>query len=272
MIIPGICTITIKNLSPEEVIRFAVDHKLQALEWWAGGHVLPGEVARAAEIGGLTKAAGLVVSSYGSYYRTAVSEAEGMSFASVLDSAVAVGAPTIRVWAGNKNAEDADAEWSAAVIRDTNRIADLAAARGVSITFEFHGNTLTNTNESARRFAAQVQHPNVFFSWQPPHGYSAEHSLAGLEGLLPRLSTLHCFHWTIGSYEKSLFTDFQRALVWPTDYHRHPLVDARDRWQAYIEAARSTGRDHAVLLEFARDDSVELAAADAATLVELCQS
>lgn len=271
MIIPGICSLTLKTLSPEEVIRFASDHQLKAIEWWAGGHVIPGEVGRAAEVGRLTREAGITVSSYGSYYRAGVSEAAGMPFAPVLDAAVALGAPTIRIWAGNKNPAMADAAWVAQVIADTNRIADLAANQGVSITFEFHDGTLTNSNENVRLFAEQVPHPNVYFSWQPPHGFSQEHSVSGLAGLIPRLTTLHCFHWTIGSYDKNLFNEIERVLSRPADYYRHPLADGRSRWQAYIEKARTSGRDHCVLLEFVKGDTVAQASADAAELVELCR-
>ena len=270
MIIPGICSITLKHLSPDEVIGFMVANQLQAIEWWAGGHVLPGDIAGASEVGRLTRLAGLRTSSYGSYYRVGVSENDGMPFAGVLESAVALGAPTIRVWAGTKNAEDADVKWVAKVVADTNRIADLAAKRGVSITFEFHGGMLTNTNANALRFAAQVPHPNVFFSWQAPHGFPVEHALAGLESLLPRLSTVHVYHWTIGSYEKSLFNDSERTPAWPGDYHRHSLVDGHERWQAYLARVRTTGRDHCALLEFVRGDTVEQAQTDGAELKSLC--
>ncbi|MEI6425370.1 MAG: hypothetical protein WCP55_24380 [Lentisphaerota bacterium] len=40
--------------------------------------------------------------------KQSVSEAEGLSFASVLDTAVALGAPTIRIWAGNCDFGKAD--------------------------------------------------------------------------------------------------------------------------------------------------------------------
>lgn len=271
MLIPGLCSITLKSLSPEEVIGFCVANRLLAIEWWANGHVPPANGKRAAEVGRLNREAGLRVSSYGSYYRAGVSEADGMPFEGVLESAVALGAPTIRVWAGNKNSEEADPATIDRVIADTYRIADLSARHGVSVTFEFHGGTLTNSGANALHFAEQVPHPNVFFSWQPPHGFTLEHCLAGLEGLLPRLTTIHCYHWTVGSYEKNLFDESHRALIWPTDYHRHPLADGRERWQAYLQKARVSGRDHCVLLELVANDDPEQARADAAVLVELCK-
>jgi len=266
MIKPGICSVTLANYSVEEVLEIAVKSGLQGIEWWGNGHVPHGDVACARRVRDLTAAAGLEVSSYGSYYRVGVSEGAGLSFQSVLESAVALGAPTIRVWAGDRNTCDADAAFVQNVVDDTNRTADLAAKQGISITFEFHGGTLTDRNETAIQFAERVPHPNVFFSWQPPHGYTVEHCLEGLRGLLPRLSTVHVYHWTIGSYEKNTANETIRPLKWPEDFYRHPLLDGTDRWKEYVSAARATGRDHFMLLEFVKDDSPEQVMADAATL------
>lgn len=77
MIIPGICSVTLKHLSPEEVIAFAVNTGLKSIEWWADGHVLPADIARAEEIGRHTRQADLSVSSYGSYYRLGISDPGG---------------------------------------------------------------------------------------------------------------------------------------------------------------------------------------------------
>lgn len=272
MLTPGICSVTLQSLRPEEVVRFAADNNLHAIEWWATGHVTPGAVAAAETIGRLTREAGLAVSSYGSYYRVGANPAEAAPFEAVLDSAQALQAATIRVWAGRKNMEDADDSCLAGIVADTMRVADLAATRGLSITFEHHGGSLTNTSANARRFADIVPHRNVFFSWQPPHGFTLEHCRAGLELLLDRLSTVHVYHWTVGSYEKNLFSQAEREPKWPDEFFMHPLADGLGRWTAYLERVRTTGRDHCALLEFVKGGAVEQAAADAATLVRLCQA
>ncbi len=270
MLISGICSVTLKPNTPEQILRFASENKLKAIEWWGTGHVPAGDVATARRVGKLTRQAGLAVSSYGSYYRAAVSEAQGEPFSAVLDSAEALGAPTIRVWAGNVNLENAERNFVESVVEDTLRIAEMARQRGLSITFEFHGGSFTNSNGNARRFASLVEHPSVFFSWQPPHGFTLQHCLDGLNGLLPRLSTLHVYHWTIGSYEKNLFNESQRPLKHPEDFHPHPLKDGVERWMAYLAMARTTGRDHYALLEFVKDDTISQAGEDAAVLVDLC--
>ncbi len=262
----GMCSVTLAKCSAEEVLSIAFRAGLDAIEWGGNGHVPHGDVECARRVRGLTEKAGLEVSSYGSYYRVGVSEAAGLSFKSVLDTAAALGAPTIRVWAGDRNTCDAEAAYIQTVIDDTRRIADLAAEQGISITFEFHGGSLTDRNETAAQFAARVPHPNVYFSWQPPHGYSLDHCLEGLRGLLPRLSTVHVYHWTIGSYGKNAFNETVRPLKWPEDFFRHPLGEGAERWKAYFEVVRAGGREHFALLEFVKDDSPEQVIADAKSL------
>lgn len=267
---PGICSITLKGHSPKAMVALAARCGLGSVEWWGGEHVPPGDIQRAGEVGRMTREAGLAVAAYGSYYRTGCSEAEGSTFASVLDSAEALGAPTIRVWAGRKNRGDCPADERQAVIDDSIRIADEAQARGISITFEFHGGTLTDSAGNAHLLAEELSHPAIFFSWQPPHGFDLDESLAGLRALQPRLSALHVYHWTIGAYERNLYNERERRLVYPVDYHRHPLADGVERWQAYLREAQKSGRPHHALLEFVRGDSPEQVEKDAAVLLDLC--
>ena len=63
-------------------------------------HVPHGDLALAAQVRRLTREAGLAIAAYGSYYRADRSEAEGLSFTTVLDTAEALGATLLRVWPG----------------------------------------------------------------------------------------------------------------------------------------------------------------------------
>jgi len=268
MIRPGLCSVTLAGQSVEQVVETARRGGLEGIEWWGKDHVPPGDFTAAEKAARLTREAGLVISSYGSYYRAGVSEAQGLSFATVLETARRLGAPSIRVWAGDRNHADASAELIQAVVDDTLRIADRAAAANSSVTFEFHGGSLTDRNETALRFADQVRHPAVFFSWQPPLGYDVEHCVKGLESLRPRLRTLHVFHWTIGSPDENTVNETIRPLR-ASDFYRHPLADGEDRWRRYFAAAAATGREHFALLEFVKGDTPEQALADAAVLTRL---
>lgn len=254
MIKSGMCSVTLSGLSAEEVIKIAVESQMDGIEWWGSGHIPAGNFEVAKRIGILTSEAGLEVAAYGSYYRVGISDNNTTNFETVLETAHVLGAPTIRVWAGDKDYAQSEESHIQTVINDTFRIADMAAKRGISITFEYHGGTLTDRNETAVRFANSVQHPNVYFSWQPPHGYSLEHCLNGLEGLLDRLNTIHVYHWTIGSYEKNSVNETIRPLKYPDDFYRHPLSDGKDRWNKFIQMIKTTNRAHYMFLEFVKND------------------
>ncbi|MBC8139296.1 MAG: TIM barrel protein, partial [Fibrella sp.] len=142
---PGLCSVTLRQHSATEVIRLAREAGLEGIEWGGDIHVPPGESALAQRVGKQTRAAGLAVISYGSYYRLAHSETDGMAFASVLETALALQAPVIRVWAGTKSPEKTTKPEQAAIIADASRVATLAESAGVRVALEFHANTLTET-------------------------------------------------------------------------------------------------------------------------------
>ena len=183
------------------------------------------------------------------FYRLAVPD--GAPFREILSSAVALGAPAIRVWAGNRGSADADEASRKAVADDALRCADLAAERGISICYEFHGGTLTDTTESALALLAETEHPFVRSLWQPPHGLSLEECLASLRCIMPRLHHVHVFHW------------------WPDHAHRHALADGRERWEAYVAELKAASKDADLLLEFVRGDDPLLLEEDARTLADI---
>jgi len=248
-LIPGLVSITFRKLSPQEVIDLVAQAGLRDIEWGGDIHVPHGDVAKADEVRRQTLEAGLAVAAYGSYYRVGASEDKGLSFASVLDSAAALGAPTIRVWVGEKGSAETTAPERSAIVADALRIADLAQSRGVAVSLEYHGGTLTDTRESARQLMEELSHPNLDFLWQPSNGEAADSCVARLKDVLPRVGHVHVFHW-----------------AGPTGTEWRPLAEGEDRWPGYLDIIRSAGKPMPCLLEFVRDHSPEQFLQDAATL------
>lgn len=208
----------------------------------------PGDVDLAFAVGRRTREAGLAVTAYGSYYRLAESEEAGSPFAAVLDSAIALGAPTIRVWAGNRGSAEADAGYRDRVAEDALRIAEMARAAGVVIAYEHHGNTLTDTAASAVALLDATRHAAIRTLWQPPTGLSTEQCLEGLAAVLPHLAHVHAFHW-IGGY-----------------HDRRALADGAEAWRRYLAMIHAAGKAPDVLLEFLPDDDPALLPREATTL------
>jgi len=252
MLTTGLVSITFRALSPDEIIRLAVKAGLSSIEWGGDVHVPAGNTQRAREVGQSTREAGLAVSAYGSYYRLNCDDKES-AFERTLDSAVALGAPTIRVWAGPKGSADVLPQERGEIIDDALRISEKAARAGITISLEYHAGTLTDSRASVRSLLSELADPNIQFLWQPPAGEPVEMCSDRLRDVLPRLRNVHVFHW------------------WPTARERLPLLEGEACWRAYIDIVRGSGRSAEFLLEFVANDSPEQLLADATSLHRLLE-
>ncbi len=248
MFIPGLCSITFRALSAEEVVRLAGSSAVRAIEWGGDIHVPHGEIGRATDVRKMTEDAGLSVASYGSYYR--VGEETSLPFSAVLKTALALGARVIRVWAGRQGSAQADAAAWKTVVEESRRIASEAEREGIVVAYEYHGNTLTDTRQSAVRLLRDVGHPAMKTYWQPFSHLSVEENLLGLRDILPYLVNIHAFWWTI--------RDGTTA--------REPISAGAEAWKRYLREAAATGRNHHILLEFVAGDEPEAFLRDAQTL------
>ena len=246
MLKSGLVSVTFRKLQPKEIVDLVAKAGLAGIEWGGDIHVPHGDAARAREAAKMTAEAGLKVAAYGSYY--IVGRDESPSFQAVLDSASELGAPLIRVWAGEKSPADADAADRKKVVDDSIRIADLAAARRLTVAFEFHGGTLTETDDSAVRLLAEIGRPDVRSYWQPRVQDTVPDQLRGLDAVLPWLANVHCFHWEAGTYA------------------RLPLEQGESNWKQYLDRIRQAAGDRYVMIEFVKDDSPDAFLRDAAAL------
>ena len=247
MILPGLVSVTFRQLSPAAIVGLVRQAGLRGIEWGGDIHVPHGDLVRAREVQALTAGAGLTVGAYGSYYKAAHSEGQGLAFARVLETAVTLGAPVIRVWAGPAGSADTDAATRLRVVADLERIAALAAGAGVRIATEFHGGTLTDTNESTAQLLAEVTHPNFVAYWQPSVNYDDAACLAGIDLIGDRLSHVHVFHWE-------------------TVRNRRPLAEGAERWAKFFSRIATVPGDRCAMLEFVEADAPESFLRDAATL------
>jgi len=241
---PGLCSVTFRQLDPAALAALAADAGLSVIEWGGDVHVPAGDAVRAAEVARLTADAGLAVCSYGSYFRAEAGE----DIAPVLDSAEALGADRIRVWAGRIGSADATAAERAATIDALADAAEQAGRRGISLALEFHGRTLADDAAQTLRVLDEVASPHLSTYWQPTVSASDADVVAEYERLADRVSAVHVFSW------------------WPAA-ERLPLTARGGLWRAFASAALAAPappRD--ALLEFVPDDDPAVLAAEAAAL------
>ena len=252
MIRSGLVSITFRQLSPEEIVELAAQAGVEGIEWGGDIHVPHGDLERARRVREMTDRAGLTVAAYGSYYD--VGHDEPVPFGKVLDTAVELAAPVVRVWAGRGGSAEADEGYRRHVAAESQRIADLAAAAGLDVAYEFHGGTLSDTHDSARRLLEAVDRPNVRSYWQPPQGAAPESCLEGIAAMRVWVGNLHVFNWA------------------RTGGERLALADGAADWRRYLEAAAAAGGQRFAMLEFVRNDAPRQFLQDAATLKGLLHS
>lgn len=240
----GLVSVTFRKLSPREIINLVKQANLTAIEWGGDIHVPHGNIKQAEEVSKMTIDAGLEVASYGSYYKPL---AEGSpEFSAVLDTACALQAKTIRIWAGNKGSHEADERYWDKIIEDTIINAEQAKQVGISLAFEYHGNTLTDTFESALKLIQAINLPNVSLYWQPAVNLPVEKRCADLQQVISYLSNLHVFEW-----------DGWTPL---------PLEHGSENWRKYFSVIPYDEKVHYTMLEFVIKDSPEQFLQDAKIL------
>lgn len=250
MLHTGLVSITFRKLTPARIVELVAQAGLEGIEWGGDVHVPHGEISTARKVRKMTGDAGLKVAAYGSYYRAGIQTNEGISFESVIETAVELGAPLIRVWAGNKGSAAMTNAERATVVSALQEMGTQAERAGKQISLEYHLQTLTDTNESALKLMNEVNHPNVGLYWQPYARESFDYCLEGLKACLPNVTNIHTFSW-----------QSEGEVI-----RRLPLAAGEVRWAEYLRVIRSSGRDHFVMIEFVKDDQEEQFLEDAEVL------
>ena len=238
--VPGLCSVTFRSLSADDVIEATVAAGLQAIEWGGDVHLAPGDVARATTLARRCADAGVRCPSYGSYV-AAGGAARDMDAA--LDTADALGARTVRVWAPLGVTPDAVGELAVA-----------AGARGLTTSLEFHPGTSTETAASTLALLAAVDSEHLYTYWQPVAGAPPARSLAEYRAIEHACSHVHVFWWT-------------------QDGTRRPLSEGGELWAGVLGSPSTAVRwrePRVAYLEFVADDDTAVLARDAATLRGWC--
>jgi len=251
---PGLCTVTFRQLGPEDVIALAVECGIEGIEWAGDVHVPPGQLAVAHRVKTLTEGAGLSVISYGSYI--APPSDDERAFATVLETAQALGAPNIRIWPGTRNRDSAtyDTDERYQVAQAIRRMARMADDASITLSLEYHPGSLTDDLGSARRLVDEIDDPNAFLYWQPSPGLPLEAALEEIGTVGPEVSHVHVF-------------------AWDREKNRYPLADQMDQWRTILNAMPETRwrGERFAMIEFVKGDSPDQFRADAATFRQLLE-
>ncbi|MEZ2126159.1 MULTISPECIES: sugar phosphate isomerase/epimerase family protein [unclassified Sinorhizobium] len=248
---PALCTVTFRGLRPAAIVPLALEARLAAIEWAGDVHVPPGDEVAAQNVGRLTRDARMAIS-YGSY--VAPPSDDLAVFSKALATAKLLGASNIRIWPGTRGRDsgdysDAERRVAVSLIRE---MGEAASEFGITVSLEYHPNSLTDETSSALSLIEAVAHENVYLYWQPRPGLPLDEALTEIARVGPHVSHIHVF-------------------AWDGNRNRFPLSNAADYWRSILAAmpdSRWKGPRFA-MLEFVTGDDPDAFLADAATLRRL---
>ncbi|MDX0616953.1 TIM barrel protein [Sinorhizobium medicae] len=248
---PALCSVTFRKMPADEIVALAVEARLAAVEWAGDAHVSPGDLPAARAVARRCENAGLKTS-YGSYIAPPTDDFA--AFKSALETAVALGASNIRIWAGTRERDSSNysAEERRHAAEAIRQMGAEAARHGVTVSLEYHPQSLTDETLSAQSLIEAVGHPNVYLYWQPRPGLPLKEALTEIAQVGEHISHVHVF-------------------AWDRCRNRFALVTAADYWRTVLTAlpqSRWRGRRFA-MLEFVAGDDPAAFLADAGTLRQI---
>ncbi|WP_238709559.1 sugar phosphate isomerase/epimerase family protein [Natronorubrum halophilum] len=232
----GLCTISAKGRSVEDVLEVAGDVGYDGVEIWGQDHIGNGSELICERIAQAASKQRLEIASYGSYLRCGSDEFDD-ELEHELTVTERLGTDTIRVWAGSQEYGDHDADHWDRAVADLERLTERADDYDIRITVEKHDNTLTHTLEGARRLIEAIDDERCRLNYQPGFSIPADELEREARALAPLSNQLH------------LQTTRER-----TERARAPLAEAYYDLEAILEPFFGGGFDGYANVEFVTDE------------------
>lgn len=194
MIKIGLTSVTFNNLTAFDVIKYSKSCGISTIEWGSDVHAPIGDPLNAKKIRKECENAGISVSSYGSYYKCGEYENAKEEFEKYIEIAKTLGAPTIRIWVGEKNFEEANDAYVQKIVDELKMICDMAKKEDLQIGCELHNGTLCNKKESSLEIVKRVDRDNFGMYFQYDWNFSMEYNCDTLKSFLPFLKNVHVFN------------------------------------------------------------------------------
>lgn len=243
MLTTGLISVTFRKFERSKVAQIAKKAGLYEIEWGGDVHVPPMDMAAIDDAVDVSKANGIKIASYGSYYRCTGNEED---IRREIETTSKLGAKMIRVWAGKQWSNDVTEDERKTTTNNLRTVCQIAKPYGITVCPEFHGNTLTDHYESALRLYNEVAEENLKLYWQPNQFMDEEYNLASCKAIMPYCTNIHVFHWE--------------------GKEMYPLSRGEKIWRKYIDIIGADSRDHSLHMEFVCDGSEDQLYRDAELL------
>lgn len=172
--------------SIEKIVKIASESGADCIEWGGDIHIKDTDTAKRAKK--LCDDAGIMISSYGSYYRTGCKNAK--EWKNICEIANALGAKSVRVWLGNRDSEITDEETYKALVEDGKAICSVAKEYGLTVCPECHDNTFNNNTDAFLKIRQDIGCDNFRTYFQSRYK-RLEYDLDRIERTLPYIESVH---------------------------------------------------------------------------------
>lgn len=239
----GLCSISFRNRTPEEILHAMKAAGLSVIEWGSDVHCPP---EKAEEIASLQKQHGITCCSYGTYFRLGVTPIDELG--QYIKAAKTLGTDVLRLWCGDKNSEDYTKCEKAELFAACKAAAEVAETEGVILCMECHNRTYTNAKDAAMELMNEVASPHFRLYWQPNQHRTEAENIAYAKAIAPDTVNIHVFNWK--------------------EKEKYPLGEATGIWREYLSCFDSNKN---LLLEFMPDDKLETLTREAQALKEMAE-
>ncbi len=240
MLTLGLTSVTFRALNYKEIIEYCKTCGLSCIEWGSDIHVPQTDPENAKAVKAACDSAGISVCSYGSYYTLCSYGNYEEVFQDYLDTAVILGAPLIRLWAGSLSYAKADTAYYERAVEETRRICDMAMEHSIILAFEFHNGTLSDTGEHALQLFRDISKDNFGMYFQYSLQASFKENYDFLSKMLPYLNMVHVGFCT--KDYKHLYLD---------------EAEAKEYWTTVVSRLQKSKLKLNLLFEFLQDTSLD---------------
>lgn len=235
----GLCSVTFRKKSVEQVVEIAKKAGIDAIEWGADVHVKTIEDARKAKA--LCDDSKIAISSYGSYVNSA--DYDENKWDETCRIAKELGASSVRIWLGRKNSEETNEAEYQLLLENTAKMCSIARDYGLDVCPECHDHTFNNNTDAFLKICEDIDEDNFKTYFQSRY-FRMEYDLDRIDRTYPYIRDVHV------SYR-----DLKRE-----QYFRKKNPDYLD---ILLKKFRAMDFNGTVLIEFVRYDSEKQLVSDA---------
>ncbi len=232
MFVKGLCSVSFRNNTPEDIIAACKNAGLSCIEWGSDIHAKCGDTENLKHIISLQEKYGIFCSSYGTYFRLGKDDAKELT--EYIAAAKILGTEVLRIWCGDRKREDMSEAENRLLLTEAEKAAEIAQKNGVTLCMECHINSYTETLAGTLELMEKAGGKSFGMYWQPNQFVSIDENIRYAKAVSRYVHNIHVFNW-LGN-------------------EKYPLCDGTAVWKRYLDCFDD---NKVLLLEFMPDGSIE---------------